>query len=100
LRPVSTRRDHPADLLPLSPQADAQSRVPALLVPRPLFPLALPPRDCARRYMSTLYLLRHAQASFGAADYDALSPLGLRQATRLGEALRARGVRPDVVLSG
>ena len=30
--------------------------------------------------MSSLTLLRHGQASFGAAHYDALSPLGLQQA--------------------
>lgn len=34
--------------------------------------------------MGTLYLVRHGQASFGADDYDNLSPLGHRQARRLG----------------
>jgi broad specificity phosphatase PhoE len=37
-----------------------------------------------------IYLIRHAQASFGADDYDALSPLGLEQARVLGEALATR----------
>ena len=37
---------------------------------------------------ATLLLLRHGQASFGADDYDVLSPAGLRQAEVLGEALR------------
>ena len=40
--------------------------------------------------MGTLYLVRHGQASFGADDYDQLSPLGHQQAVRLGEYLRQR----------
>jgi broad specificity phosphatase PhoE len=35
--------------------------------------------------MSLLYLVRHAQASFLAEDYDKLSPLGEAQAARLGD---------------
>lgn len=50
--------------------------------------------------MGTLYLVRHGQASFGAADYDQLSELGGRQCRRLGEYLRARGVRFEATLSG
>jgi broad specificity phosphatase PhoE len=54
--------------------------------------------------MGTLYLVRHGQASFGADDYDQLSPLGRQQAVRLGEYLRARfereGVQIDTVLMG
>ena len=50
--------------------------------------------------MGTLYLVRHGQASFGAADYDQLSPLGERQCTRLGRWFRERGVRFDAVLTG
>lgn len=41
--------------------------------------------------MGTLHLVRHGQASFGADDYDRLSPLGHRQARRLGEWFGARG---------
>jgi broad specificity phosphatase PhoE len=41
--------------------------------------------------MPTLYLVRHGQASFGAADYDQLSPLGAQQSLRLGQYWRARG---------
>lgn len=41
-----------------------------------------------------LILIRHGQASFGAADYDRLSPLGHEQAERLGAALAAAGVKP------
>ena len=37
--------------------------------------------------MGELLLVRHAQASFGSADYDRLSPLGHRQAAWLGEYL-------------
>lgn len=40
--------------------------------------------------MSTIYLIRHGQASFGADDYDNLSPLGIEQSRVLGEALAAR----------
>lgn len=50
--------------------------------------------------MGTVYLIRHAQASFGKSDYDRLSPLGDRQAVRLGETLAARGVKPDLVVTG
>lgn len=54
--------------------------------------------------MGTLYLVRHGQASFGEDDYDRLSPLGHRQAYRLGEYLRERfareGVQIDTVLMG
>jgi len=50
--------------------------------------------------MGTLYLVRHAQASFGTDDYDRLSELGHRQARRLGEYLAARGQRFDAVITG
>ncbi|MDO6485541.1 histidine phosphatase family protein [Shimia thalassica] len=46
------------------------------------------------------HLVRHAQASFGAADYDNLSPLGHRQSEALGTALRRQGVQPDKVFIG
>ncbi len=39
---------------------------------------------------STLVLVRHGQASFGADDYDVLSELGRRQARAAGAALRGR----------
>lgn len=52
------------------------------------------------RTMGTLYLVRHGQASLGAADYDQLSPLGERQCQRLGAYWRARGLRFDAVLTG
>jgi len=50
--------------------------------------------------MGTLYLVRHAQASFGAADYDKLSELGQRQSVRLGDYFRQAGLSFDAVLTG
>ncbi len=50
--------------------------------------------------MGNLYLVRHGQASFGAADYDKLSELGHRQSVRLGQYLATKGVRFDAVLTG
>jgi broad specificity phosphatase PhoE len=50
--------------------------------------------------MGAIYLLRHGQASFGAANYDQLSPTGHAQAQVLGQALRARGVQPEHVVCG
>ena len=50
--------------------------------------------------MGTLYLVRHGQASFGADDYDVLSPLGQRQSARLGEYFNSKGVRFDAALTG
>ena len=50
--------------------------------------------------MPTLTLVRHGQASFGATDYDQLSPLGQRQCRRLGDYLRTRGRRFDAVITG
>ena len=50
--------------------------------------------------MGALYLVRHGQASFGAADYDQLSELGARQCRRLGEHWQRRGMRFDAAFSG
>ena len=50
--------------------------------------------------MGTLYLVRHGQASFGAADYDQLSDLGTRQCAALGGWMQARGLRFEGVLRG
>lgn len=50
--------------------------------------------------MPTILLVRHGQASFGAADYDALSPRGVRQAQLLGAAFERRGVRVDRLATG
>ncbi len=50
--------------------------------------------------MGTLYLVRHGQASFGAADYDQLSALGQQQSLRLGDYFRQKGLKFDAVLTG
>lgn len=50
--------------------------------------------------MGTLYLVRHGQASFGADDYDVLSELGMRQAVRLGEYFKYKGITFDAALTG
>lgn len=52
------------------------------------------------RVMGSLYLVRHGQASFGAADYDQLSPVGHEQCRRLGAYWRERGQRFDAVFTG
>src|SRR3569623_387038 len=50
--------------------------------------------------MSVVLLVRHGQASWGAADYDELSALGEQQSRTLGAALAGRGVRPDLIVRG
>lgn len=50
--------------------------------------------------MGNLYLVRHGQASFGAADYDQLSPRGHEQCRHLGAYWRERGQRFDAVFTG
>ncbi len=50
--------------------------------------------------MSTLYLIRHAQASFGKTDYDALSELGHIQARILAGHLMKMGMAFQVVITG
>ena len=48
--------------------------------------------------MGQILLVRHGQASWGAADYDVLSPLGERQAAALGACLA--GVPVEAVVHG
>ena len=50
--------------------------------------------------MSILYLIRHGQASFGAADYDALSNEGRHQARVLGDFFLGAGIRFDACWTG
>ncbi len=50
--------------------------------------------------MSQLWLVRHAQASIDADDYDCLSTHGREQARLLGLNLRARGFAPALACSG
>ena len=50
--------------------------------------------------MSELVLVRHGQASFGAASYDKLSEQGVEQVRLLTRHLRGRGVSFDKLVSG
>ncbi|HEY6643499.1 histidine phosphatase family protein [Povalibacter sp.] len=50
--------------------------------------------------MSTLYLVRHGQASFGTDNYDQLSARGRQQAQLLGEYFADSGERIDRIYSG
>ncbi len=50
--------------------------------------------------MPIIYLVRHAQASFGAEDYDRLSELGRQQARWLGEHFAEQGLTFRKVLAG
>lgn len=50
--------------------------------------------------MPSVLLVRHAQASYGSADYDVLSGLGHRQAELLADDLRRRGIVPARVITG
>ncbi|MBD8871140.1 histidine phosphatase family protein [Nocardioides donggukensis] len=50
--------------------------------------------------MGQVLLVRHGQASWGADDYDLLSPLGWEQSRMLGHALAARATTPDLLVQG
>jgi broad specificity phosphatase PhoE len=50
--------------------------------------------------MSEIYFIRHGQASFGASDYDRLSPIGIRQAEITADHLAAMEIGFDAVYSG
>ena len=50
--------------------------------------------------MPSILLIRHAQASFGSADYDVLSDTGHAQTAALVAGLERRGIRADQVVSG
>ncbi len=50
--------------------------------------------------MSILHLIRHGQASFGADDYDNLSPKGIEQSIALGKALSEKESKFDHVIVG
>jgi broad specificity phosphatase PhoE len=50
--------------------------------------------------VGVILLVRHGQASWGAADYDELSALGHEQGRLLGRAFAVRGVTPTRVISG
>jgi broad specificity phosphatase PhoE len=50
--------------------------------------------------MGVVLLVRHGQASFGADDYDVLSPVGWEQGRLLGAWLAERGVVPTPLVRG
>lgn len=50
--------------------------------------------------MPTILLIRHAQASFGSADYDVLSERGHEQTAALVSGLKRRGIWADRVVCG
>jgi broad specificity phosphatase PhoE len=50
--------------------------------------------------MGVVLLVRHGQASFGAADYDVLSEIGVEQSRLLGRALVTQGIVPTAVVHG
>ena len=50
--------------------------------------------------MGQILLVRHGQASFGSANYDQLSPLGVEQSRILGTWFAECGLRFDQVVTG
>lgn len=50
--------------------------------------------------MTDIYLVRHGQASFGAANYDKLSDLGVQQSQWLGHYFEQRDITFDSVYMG
>jgi broad specificity phosphatase PhoE len=50
--------------------------------------------------MGSLLLIRHGQASLGAAVYDQLSAVGAEQSQRLGAWLKHVGQAPDLIAQG
>jgi len=50
--------------------------------------------------MSELFLIRHAQASFGSENYDKLSELGHHQSSLLGEYFKQRNISFDHAVTG
>lgn len=50
--------------------------------------------------MASIYFIRHGQASFGSANYDKLSDLGMKQALLAGEYLSQTEVKFDALYSG
>lgn len=50
--------------------------------------------------MGTIHLIRHGQASWGAADYDQLSALGVEQSDALGVSWEASGWSPTDAVAG
>jgi len=53
-----------------------------------------------RAGMSTLFLVRHGQASFGSENYDRLSPLGIQQANHLRDHFVENAIGLHGICSG
>jgi broad specificity phosphatase PhoE len=60
----------------------------------------LPGRQGEDEPMPLIAIVRHAQASFGAADYDQLSAVGREQAEVVGAELARRQLRDPAVVTG
>ena len=56
--------------------------------------------DPEKPLLSTLHLIRHGQASFGADDYDRLSSLGEQQVRHLRDHYARTGQQLDLIYSG
>lgn len=50
--------------------------------------------------MGSIHLIRHGQASWGAADYDQLSDLGQKQSSAVGMSWEASGWSPTAAVAG
>ena len=50
--------------------------------------------------MANIILIRHAQASLGKSNYDALSPMGFKQAEILGQYIEKAGWLPQIIITG
>ncbi len=50
--------------------------------------------------MPVVYLVRHGQASYGAEDYDVLSPIGHEQSAVVGRELQRRGITSPQIVCG
>lgn len=50
--------------------------------------------------MGSIYLIRHGQASFGADNYDVLSPIGIAQSEALGDHMASLGLHIDRCVAG
>ncbi|MGQ8365721.1 histidine phosphatase family protein [Glaciecola sp. 1036] len=50
--------------------------------------------------MAELFLVRHAQASYGSGNYDQLSPLGHEQSQLLGQYFKEREITFDKLICG
>ncbi|MGA2926795.1 MAG: histidine phosphatase family protein, partial [Solirubrobacteraceae bacterium] len=68
--------------------------------PVPALEASLAQRENQGLAIPTILLIRHAQASYGAADYDVLSQLGAQQVTALVDGLERRRIVAARVICG